>query len=75
MFVGYILMVSSAVLLFASLHDQSGKLLESSFDPESWVKQGILFLGMPLVITIGILGFHRWRDAGEPAARALHPGA
>ena len=75
MFVGYILMVSSAVLLFASLHDQSGKLLESSFDPESWVQSGILFLGIPLVMTMGIGALHRWRDAAgadEVAARAGH---
>jgi hypothetical protein len=63
MFVGYILLVASAVLMFASLHSESGKLLESSFDAESWVKQGILFLGVPLVLTLCIAGLHRWRES------------
>ena len=73
-FVGYILLVAAAVLMFASLHSESGKLLESSFDAESWVKQGILFLGVPLVLTLGIAGLHRWREAGDAAASA-HGGA
>ena len=77
MFVGYILLVASAVLMFASLHSESGKLLESSFDAESWVKQGILFLGIPLVITLCIAGLHRWRQSGEQphgtTASATHP--
>ena len=62
MFVGYILLVATSVLMFGSLHDEKGKLLESAFDPEEWVKQGILFLGIPLVITLAVAGFHRWRD-------------
>ena len=74
MFVGYILLVSAAVLMFASLHSQSGKLLESSFDPESWVKQGILFLGIPLVITLTVAGLHRWRADGG-GERHLPAGA
>jgi len=65
MFVGYILLVSSAVLLFASLHSETGKLLESSFDPEAWVKQGILFLGVPLVLTLCVAGLHRWRGSAQ----------
>lgn len=71
-FVGYILLVAAAVLMFASLHSESGKLLESSFDAESWVKQGILFLGVPLVITLGIAGLHRWRESGASTPHPAH---
>ena len=63
MFLGYILLVSSAVLMFSSLFDEKGKLLESAFDPEEWVRQGILFLGIPLIITVALAGLHRWQSS------------
>lgn len=62
-FLGYVLLVAASVLLFASLHDESGKLLPSTFDPEEWVKEGILFLGIPLVITFCIAAMHRLRPS------------
>ena len=63
-YLGYVLLVAASVLMFASLHDEKGKLLESTFDPEQWVQDGILFLGIPLVITLCIAAFHRIRDRG-----------
>ncbi|MGH7747876.1 MAG: hypothetical protein ACREQ5_24415, partial [Candidatus Dormibacteria bacterium] len=64
-YLGYVLLVAASVLMFASLHDEKGKLLENTFDPEEWVQAGILFLGIPLVLTLCIAAFHRIRDRGE----------
>lgn len=59
---GYILLVAGAALFFSSLHDvKTGHLLESQFDPEQWVREGIVFLGVPLVITLFLLAAQRWR--------------
>lgn len=63
-YLGYILLVAASVLMFASLHDEQGTLLENTFDPEQWVQDGILFLGIPLVLTLCIAAFHRIRDRG-----------
>ena len=69
-YLGYVLLVAASVLMFASLHDEKGKLLENTFDPEAWVQDGILFLGIPLVLTLCIAAFHRIRDrrAAEQSA-------
>jgi hypothetical protein len=69
---GYILLVSAAVLFYSSLHDAaSATLLKSQFDAEEWVREGILFLGVPLAITLYLLGLLRWRhqhgDGAEPS--------
>ncbi len=66
---GYILLVSAAVLFYSSLHDaQSATLLEAQFDAEQWVREGILFLGVPLVITLFLMGMQRWRRPSAPEA-------
>ncbi|HEX4218778.1 MAG TPA: hypothetical protein VHZ02_10445 [Acidimicrobiales bacterium] len=66
---GYVLLVSAAVLFYSSLHDaKSATLLHSQFDAEEWVRDGILFLGVPLVITLFLIGLKRWQQASEPAA-------
>ena len=71
---GYILLVSSAVLFYSSLHDaKSGELLESQFDAEQWVRDGIFFLGVPLVITLCLIGLHRWRQSQHEALEAPDP--
>ncbi len=70
---GYILLVSAAVLFFSSLHDAvSGTLLESQFDAEQWVREGILFLGVPLVVTLFLVGIQRWRRWSPVVGH--HPG-
>jgi hypothetical protein len=64
---GYVLLVSAAVLFYSSLHDaESATLLRSQFDAEEWVREGILFLGVPLVITLFLIGLKRWHPASEP---------
>ncbi|MGA7417664.1 MAG: hypothetical protein WBW80_06695 [Acidimicrobiales bacterium] len=69
----YILLVSAAVLFFSSLHDaESTTLLESQFDAEQWVREGILFLGVPLVITLFLVGMQRWRRRSPLVGH--HPG-
>jgi hypothetical protein len=60
---GYILLVSTAVLFYSSLRDaESATLLEAQFDAEEWVREGILLLGVPLVITLFLIGMQRWRS-------------
>lgn len=79
LFGGYILLVSSAVLFYSSLHDaKSQTLLESQFDSEEFVRAGIFFLGVPLVITLCLIGMHRWResqrqDRVDPGREPSHP--
>jgi hypothetical protein len=73
LFGGYILLVSSAVLFYSSLHDaKSQTLLESQFDSEEFVRSGIFFLGVPLVITLCLIGIHRWRESQRQ--ELLDPG-
>lgn len=69
---GYILLVSAAVLFYSSLHDaESATLLRAQFDAEEWVREGILFLGVPLVITLFLMGIKRWRPLTKPGAERL----
>jgi hypothetical protein len=71
---GYILLVSSAVLFYSSLHDaESATLLSAQFDAEQWVRQGILFLGVPLVITLFLIGIQRWRSRSKTSDGAASP--
>lgn len=70
---GYILLVSAAVLFFSSLHDaESATLLASQFDAEQWVREGILFLGAPIVIVLFLVGLQRWRRRSPVVGH--HPG-
>jgi hypothetical protein len=74
LYAGYILLVSTAVLFYSSLHDaKSNALLESQFDAEAYVRSGIFFLGVPLVITLCLIGLHRWREARSE--EAIRPAA
>jgi hypothetical protein len=66
LYAGYVLLVSAAVLFYSSLHDaESATLLRSQFDAEEWVREGILFLGVPLVITLFLIGLKRWHRSSE----------
>lgn len=59
---GYISLVAVTVLFYSSLHEVGTlRLVESQFDSEEWVREGILFLGIPLVITLFMTGVMRWR--------------
>lgn len=60
LYLGYILMVASAVLFFASLHNpENGSLRESLFDSEQWVQEGVIFLGPALVLALFVGGVAR----------------
>ncbi len=71
LYLGYVVLVAASVLYFASLHDPAnGTLRESQFDSETWVHQGLLFLGVPLVLTLLLGGLLRTRHRAEAAAAA-----
>lgn len=72
---GYVLLVAVSVLYYSDLHVHgSHNLVESQFDSEEWVREGILFLGVPLVLTLAVARVQRWRLARTVAARDLPAG-
>jgi hypothetical protein len=76
MYLGYILMVASAVLFFASLHSpETGKLRESLFDAEQWVQEGVVFLGPALVLALFVGGVARHGRSAPTAVEDAEPGA
>ena len=50
LYLGYILLVASSVLFFATLHTNTGAPHEPLFDSEQFVHDGVMFLGLPLVL-------------------------
>jgi len=79
MYLGYVVLVASAVLYFASLHDPAtGALRAAQFDSEEWVQSGVLFLGVPLVTTLFLGSLRALRQRPEhveatPAALEASP--
>lgn len=68
---GYILLVSAAVLFYSSLRDaESATLLEAQFDAEQWIREGILFLGVPVIITMFLIGIKRWHSQSKASGGA-----
>jgi len=64
-FLGYVVITATTSVFFSSIGElNSGRwsLLESQFEAEDWVRDGLLFLGGPLVITIFVIAFNRWRQ-------------
>jgi hypothetical protein len=77
-YLGYVLLVAVSVLYYSDLHVHgTHNLIESQFDSEEWVREGILFLGVPLVIAIATARFQRWRlsthSSQAPAVTELAP--
>jgi hypothetical protein len=69
LFLGYIVVAATTSVFFSNIGTrEAGKwrVLESQFEAENYVRTGLLFLGGPLVITIFVVGFNRWRD--QPTA-------
>jgi hypothetical protein len=68
-FSGYVLLVAVSVLYYSDLHlHGTNNVIESEFDSEEWVREGILFLGVPIVLSLALARFERWRlglKAGE----------
>lgn len=61
LFLGYIMLVATAVLYFSSQQTPGGKpLQELFFESENWPQFGLLLLGVPLVITTFILQVTYW---------------
>jgi hypothetical protein len=73
LFVGYVVITAATSVFYSSVGEmREGKweLLESQFEAENYVRDGLLFLGTPLVVTIFIISFNRWRQqqAAEKAS-------
>ncbi len=72
LYLGYILLVACSVLFFATLHTESGALHDALFDSEQFVHEGVLFLGLPLILALFVAGagalFSSRRDAGVGVA-------
>ena len=61
---GYDVLVAAAVLFFAALQDQvTGKVPESGFEPDFWAQNGLLMLGMPMLVTLFLVKLGRLRAA------------
>ncbi len=73
LFLGYVVITATTSVFFSGIGELDGSrwvLSESQFEAENWVRDGLMFLGGPLVITIGILGINRWRQE-RAAAEAV----
>jgi hypothetical protein len=65
-YLGYVLLVAISVLYYSDLHVHgTHNVIESQFDSEEWVREGILFLGVPLVIGMALARLQRWRMRPE----------
>ncbi len=77
-YLGYEMLVSSAVLFFSSLHVQAtGKALAAQFESDAWPQFGLLEIGVPFVVTLFAIQFGACA-AGlgrEPAAAAASPAS
>ncbi len=75
LYLGYVLLVAVSVLYYGDLHaEKGGELLESQFDSVEWVREGILFLGLPIVMAMYAAGINRWRERrGHTGEHAVVP--
>jgi hypothetical protein len=56
LFLGYEMLVATAVLYFSSAHDRStGRAVDSLFDSDPWVLFGLVALGMPMLVCLFLL--------------------
>jgi hypothetical protein len=62
LFLGYIMLVSTAVLYFTSWQVQAtgAPVAEAIFESELWPREGLLGLGVPLLFVSFTLGLTRW---------------
>jgi hypothetical protein len=62
LFLGYIMLVSAAVLYFTSWQVQAtgAPVAEAIFESELWPREGLLGLGVPLLFVSFTLGLTRW---------------
>ncbi len=70
LYLGYILLVASSVLFFATLHTDTGAPHEPLFDSEQFVDEGVLFLGLPMVLALFVAGVGRWFTSAQGGAEA-----
>jgi hypothetical protein len=70
LFLGYVLSVSAAILMLSSLRTAAGVPLEV-FDSEEWPQTGILWLGIPLILTLAAASLPAaLRETASPALPA-----
>ena len=72
LYLGYILLVASSVLFFATLHTDSGAPHEALFDSEQFVNDGVLFLGLPLVLALFVAGVGGWFSSANGRGAGAH---
>jgi hypothetical protein len=67
-YLGYVMLVTSAVLFFSSLRFLSnGTASEPGFESESYPDSGLLIFGSALLVTLFVLRLGRLRKADGPA--------
>lgn len=60
-YMGYEMLVSTAVLFFSSMQIQAtGKPIEAYFEPDGWPQQGLAQIGLPFLVTILVLSLVKW---------------
>lgn len=73
LFLGYVVVTATTSVFFSNIgemDDGKWRVLESQFEAEGYVRDGLLFLGGPLVITIFIVSVNRWRQQRGPTPSA-----
>lgn len=61
---GYDMLVATAVLFFAALRDQvTGGTADTGFSTDFWVQNGLLMLGMPMLVCLFLVKLGRLRTA------------
>lgn len=65
LYLGYMALVGTAVLYFSTQTSAAPghKAIEPFFDDDSWPQQGLLYLGVPLLITSFLVEASRWWHA------------
>jgi hypothetical protein len=62
LYFGYTILVATTVLYFTSRHAlESGHRLHSLIENDTWPQYGLLFLGLPLLLTFFFLNLGAWR--------------
>lgn len=71
LFFGYMSVTATNLLYFSTLTVQAtGAHLEAQFESDVWVQNGLMLLGVPLLLTLFLLRLGRWRHASGDATSA-----
>src|SRR5581483_12296101 len=59
---GYDMLVAAAVLFFAALQDQvTGQVADTGFSADFWAQNGLLILGVPMLVCLFLVKLGRLR--------------